>query len=180
MMDQVIDSLESRKRVRESLALAHWPRVVGAHAAAATEAETVRDGILFVRTRSSSWSHELTLHKERILHLLNEALGEPLIREIVFRARGLAPKSAPPATDPTPEELQAVVLEPPEEEELEARLRALGLLEDERVRDLLTNRLVRQARLRHWKLEHGWRLCRRCSALYNDPDDICPLCRLGL
>jgi predicted nucleic acid-binding Zn ribbon protein len=182
MIDQVIDSLESRKRVRESLALVHWPRAVGPQAAAATEPETVRDGVLFVRTRSSAWSHELSLHKARILSNLTEALGEPLIRDIVFRAsRGITAKpSAPPAEDPTPQELEAIELEPPEEAELQSRIRALRSFEDEHLREYLSNRLIRQARLRHWRLEHGWRLCRRCSAVHNEPEDLCPLCRLGL
>src|SRR5689334_95027 len=59
VLASAIGRMESAPKIRESLALAWWPRVVGAQAAAATEVECTRDGILFVRTKSSVWSHEL-------------------------------------------------------------------------------------------------------------------------
>src|SRR5579883_652280 len=58
VLQSAITPMESAGKIRESLALAYWPRVAGAQASAATEAESVRDGILFVRTKSSVWSHE--------------------------------------------------------------------------------------------------------------------------
>src|SRR5690348_9072138 len=85
----LLGSLESATAVRESLALAYWERVVGPQAAAATEPESVRDGVLFVRTKSSVWSHELTFLKAHILTELNRRIGRPVIKEIIFRAQGV-------------------------------------------------------------------------------------------
>ncbi len=179
MLQNVIGGMESGTKIRESLALAYWSRVVGAQAAAATEPETVRDGVLFVRTKSSVWSHELTLHKPRLLLGLNRMLGGKLITDIVFRAQGVkkAVIEEEPET-PSQEELDAVVLEPPEKAELRARLRDLYTLEDDRIRNTIAVRLVREAKLRHWRLERGWRVCPRCSALHRTDYSICPICRL--
>src|SRR5690348_15807652 len=110
-----ISRMESAPRVRESLALAYWPRVAGAQGAAATRAESVRDGILTVRTKSSTWSHELTLHKAHLLLGLNRLLGGKIITDIRFRAQGVKQEETDEETDtPSAEELALVVLEPPE------------------------------------------------------------------
>src|SRR5579883_245369 len=57
-----INHFDSATQIRQSLALAYWPSVVGEQMAAASRPESVRDGILFVRTKSSVWSHEFTFH----------------------------------------------------------------------------------------------------------------------
>jgi len=179
ILQNVINGMESGPKIRESLALAYWPRIVGPQAAAATEPETVRDGVLFVRTKSSVWSHELTLHKARILQNLNRLLGGKVIAEILFRAQGVTPKSVEEEPDvPSPEELAAVVLEPPEKAELRARLQDLYTLEDDRIRKAIALRLTQEAKLRHWRLEHGWRLCPRCSTVHKTDFPLCPICRL--
>jgi predicted nucleic acid-binding Zn ribbon protein len=79
--------MESGTKLRESLALAYWAEVVGEQAAAASQAETIRDGILFVRTKSSVWSHELTFLKAHILAELNRRIGRPVIKDIIYRAQ---------------------------------------------------------------------------------------------
>lgn len=175
-----ISGMESAAKIRESLALAYWPRVVGAQAAAATEAESVKDGILIVRTRSSTWSHELMLHKARILLGLNRLLGGKVLADIFFRAQGVREPEPPPEPDtPTAEELAAVILEPAEKEELRARLCDLfHSVEDDHARRAIAARLTQEVRLRHWRLEHGWRVCPRCSALHKTDYPVCPICRL--
>ncbi|HZP81486.1 MAG TPA: DUF721 domain-containing protein [Chthonomonadaceae bacterium] len=179
LLESVIGGMDSGTKIRESLALAYWPRVVGAQAAAASEPEAVRDGVLFVRTKSSTWSHELTLHKARIVQNLNRLLGERVILDIVYRARGVKKETSVAEPEmPTPEELAAVVLEPPEKAELRGHLKDLYLLENDRVRQAIAARLTQEAKLRHWRLEHGWRICPRCSATHKTDYTLCPICRL--
>ena len=71
LLDRTIGMMEASTRIRESLAFAYWERVVGGTAAAASEVEMVSNGVLIVRTRSSAWSHELMMHRVRILERLN-------------------------------------------------------------------------------------------------------------
>ncbi len=179
MLVNAISRMESAAQIRESLALAYWPRVVGAQAAAATEVETVRDGILFVRTKSSVWSHELTLHKARLLLGLNRLLGGKVIIDIIFRAQGVRKTEETVAPDmPSAEELAAVVLEPDERAELRARLQELIAIEDDRARRSIAARVTQELKLRHWRLEHGWHVCPRCSAVHKTDFRLCPICRL--
>jgi predicted nucleic acid-binding Zn ribbon protein len=179
VLTQAISRMESAGQIRESLALAYWPRVAGPQAAAATEVESVRDGVLFVRTKSSVWSHELTLHKARLLTGLNRMLGGKVIQEIIFRARGVTKTEAPVEPDtPSVEELAAVVLERTEKAELRARLQELISVEDDHARKTIATRLVLDAKLRHWRLERGWHVCHRCSAVHKTDFRLCPICRL--
>ena len=174
-----ICGMESAGRVRESLALAYWSKVVGPQAAAATEAESARDGVLIVRTKSSVWSHELTLHKSRILQNLNRALGGRIIKEILYRAQGVSPLETPSEHGiPSAEELRAVTLEPPEQAELSAGLEVLTSLRDDGVREIISRCVVNEARLRHWRIERGWHLCLRCRGAHNTEHDLCPFCRI--
>lgn len=171
--------MESGAHVRESLALAYWPRVAGAQAAAATEAVCVRDGVLFVRTRSSTWSHELTFYKTHLLLRLNRMLGGKIIRDIIFQAQGLTRPAPPPEEEtPTDEALAAVVLDAAEKAELRGLLQDLTAIEEDEVRHTIAKRLIHEARLRHWRLEHGWRVCPRCTVLHKTEHRLCPICRL--
>ena len=175
-----VSGMDSAARVRESLTFAYWARVVGPQAAAATEVESVRDGVLIVRTRSSVWSHELTLHKARIVDGLNRLLGGRVITEIVYRARGVKKRTESAVEPDTPDvaELDAVVLDPSEQRELQTHLRALPRIPSERIRAVMESRMVRDAKLRHWRIERGWSLCRNCGVPHKTESALCPLCRL--
>ncbi len=177
-----IGNMDSCKRVRESLALAYWPLAVGEMGAAASETERVSEGILFVRTKSSVWSHELTLHKDQILKNLNRMLGGQIIRDVVYKAtRGISKRKR--VVEEVPDippiaELNAVALEEAEREELRRELSALFSIQDERARNSIARRISLDAKLRHWRLQRGWRICLRCRSLHKTEEEICPLCRL--
>ena len=175
-----VNSMESAAKVRESLAFAYWATVAGPQAAEATEVEAVRDGILFVRTKSSVWSHELTLHKEQLISGLNKLLGGRIIKEIVYKARGVKTKPPPtPEVDAPPTaELDAVLLEPAELAELQQNLVNLKSIASGRIRDVMAARMTRDLKLRHWRIERGWKICGRCVALHKTRYRLCPICRL--
>ncbi len=179
LLQSVIGDMEAANRVRESLALAYWSRIAGEQAAAASEAESVRDGLLIVRTKSSVWSHELTMHKPHLIESLNRILGGRCITDIRFRAQGISPDDVPEeALMPSPGELSLVVLEDDERDELNEHLESLASISDDHARQAIATRLTNEFRLRHWRLEHGWRLCLHCSAAHKTDFTLCPICRL--
>lgn len=176
---QAIAPLESAPLIRQSLALVCWPRVVGEQAAKASRAEMIRNGVLFVRTRSSTWSQELVLHKHKLLQKLARLLGPGVVTDIVFRAQGVDGEDPSfPEEEPTAEELRQVVLTAEEQELLRARQAALESIPNLRVRQAISHRLEMEARLYHWRLERGWKACKQCQVLHKTPYALCPLCRL--
>ncbi|HXG23207.1 MAG TPA: DUF721 domain-containing protein [Chthonomonadales bacterium] len=179
-LDGVLSGLESGSRIRENQALYLWAHVTGPQVAAASEAAGVRDGVLIVRTRSSVWSQQLSFMKATILAELNKRIGKPVLRDIVFRAEGL-PEPAPAETAPempTEEELGAVQLPPAEEAALRDELTHLQNIADVSLRERLSRCIARDRRLRHWRLQHGWRVCRECTAVHKSEDELCPICRI--
>ncbi len=162
--------------LREASAVSLWPEVVGEQIAAASEAERVRDGVLYVVARNHTWAFELTFHREQILKGLNARLGAKAINEIRFRPgvihRPGAP-AAPPEPVPTAAELEAITLDPAEIEHVE---REAVLLTDPEmqavVRRLLTNEQKRAA----WRRARGYRECLGCGALHAGAADLCPAC----
>jgi predicted nucleic acid-binding Zn ribbon protein len=180
-LENLLGGMESSARVRENLSLAYWDKVVGAQAAAATEAESVKEGVLFVRTKSSVWSHELTFLKSTILEKLNQRIGRPVIREIIFRAQGVK-KSPPPEgpAHPTEEEIAAVVLLPGEQKALDSELRKIARIREEGIRLSVRRRVIREFRLNRWRLENGWSECERCRAVHPLAESLCPLCKIAM
>ena len=175
-------TLESGTQLRESLALAYWAEVVGPQAAAASDADSIRDSILIVRTKSSVWSHELTLHKSHLLAELNRKLGRPVIKDIIFRAQGVKKKETPPESNDelTEENLKLVVLPPADQLALNQELDELVSIRDEKMRQSVAGRITRDKKLRRWRLDHGWKQCKRagCTALHDTEEEYCPICRV--
>lgn len=61
-----------------------WSKAVGGEVSRQAMPSSFRNGILFVETRHSVWTVELTSRRHVILRKLNEALGSPIVRDIRF------------------------------------------------------------------------------------------------
>ena len=173
----VILPMQSSPQIRESLAIAYWERVAGAQAAAASKAVSARNGTLIVHTRSSVWSHELNLYKDTLLSGLNRLLGGRVITNIVFKAQGTPPPKEPAAPEtPSSGELNAVILTHEENELLSQRLASLNSICDKKVRLIITSRVIQEMKLRHWRIEHLWKVCPECGSAHRSENTLCPLC----
>ncbi len=176
--------------MREHMAPLVWAEMVGPQVASATEVDKVKDGTLYVSTRSAVWSHELTFHKADILQRLNRRIGahpeQPLIREIRFHNRSVFKRDAPQPEGPMPLspsrlELEDVALSSEELAAIEADISAIT---DQGLRERFRRVRIADARLRIWRMDNGWAPCPRCDNLappsypYNGTVS-CPRCRVG-
>jgi hypothetical protein len=71
-----------------------------------------------------------------------------------------------------------VVLPPPEQAALNQELDSLASIADDKLRESVRARILRDRRLRRWRLDHGWRECGACQAVHNTEGNFCPICRL--
>jgi predicted nucleic acid-binding Zn ribbon protein len=62
-----------------------WPAAVGVDISRQAQPKSFRNGILFVETRHSIWTTELTARRHKIQKKLNQALGKEVVKEIHFR-----------------------------------------------------------------------------------------------
>ena len=75
--------LDSQMEQYEACAL--WPRIVGPGINRYTVSRDVRDGVMTVRISSAPLRNELNLNRTQLIARINETLGRPVIREIIFK-----------------------------------------------------------------------------------------------
>jgi len=171
-------ALDLERRVKEQACLVVWDEVVGEQVAGAAQPDFVKDGRLFVTTKSPVWANELTFYKSDIIARLNQRVGAPVLTEIVFKAGRIRKKQAvagPPEESGEPD-LEGIELTQEELAKVEAVARTAGKEAAGVVQGLLAVAL----RFEKWKRAQGWTPCKRCGSLQNTPSGICPPCQLEL
>ncbi|NMC81226.1 MAG: DUF721 domain-containing protein [Armatimonadetes bacterium] len=150
--------------VLQARAVSMWERVVGETVAAATRAESIRDGVLWVVTKSSAWSHELSMMREELVKRLNAELGSEVVTDIRFSVKRL----------PKRETRKESVVAPPraltEEEQAEVE-RAVCNLDSpfrERLAKLIAADILRR---------DNTRPCPTCGGPVRPDEKECPYCR---
>ncbi|MDO8682104.1 MAG: DUF721 domain-containing protein [Armatimonadota bacterium] len=165
-------------RTNQEKAASYWAEVVGEKAASASAPDTIRDGILFVNCRSSTWAQELTFLKPRIIEELNKRAGGQVIKDIRFSGSGL--KKAKDAAGgeeedhPSPNEIQDIELGG---NELKRVAQAAEGVTDEKLAAKIRNAMESGQKFEQWRLARGWRKCRKCGDLYKGL--ICFSCQLS-
>ncbi len=72
-------------QLNEQRASALWPQIVGQGINRYTISRDVRDGVLIVRLSSAPLRNELMMNRSALIKRINEALGQEVIREIIFQ-----------------------------------------------------------------------------------------------
>lgn len=84
-LGELVQDLGLSKKLREYDVLTSWHRIVGEQIARVTTAQRVNKGILYVGVSSAPWRTELTMKRRALIERINEALGQPVIKDIRFR-----------------------------------------------------------------------------------------------
>lgn len=85
LLNDVMTELGIGHRIKQMRALEVWARTVGKQIAEATEAERINGGKLVVRVKKAPWRNELIFLKKQIIAKLNSAIGEDVVKDIIFR-----------------------------------------------------------------------------------------------
>ena len=174
ILDETVDALGLRERLRAIRALLNWEEVVGKTVAAAAQPEALQEGKVFIAVKSNAWIQELRFHQQTILQRLNEYAGAPIFNELVFRVKPRSRKTS--RGDPQPE--QPPIVEPELDAATIARLHSLTEpITDAELRAKVTEYLVAYHRLAQIRRQLGWRECVRCGCLHPGEGSECPFCR---
>ena len=174
LVNNSFEELGLQHKIREYQVVEKWADVVGPHIAASNAADKVRDGILYVCCKSSTWSNELSLHKEDIIKKLNSAVGKKIVTDIRFSAKGFAKLTQQRTKNPINEEttdLEAI------EVDSEVASKAASVAPSEDLADRIREAIITSKRLTELKRQEGWKKCPKCSELHNDTYEICNKCR---
>jgi hypothetical protein len=171
-----LKALELETRLKEQTALLVWDEVVGKQVSGAAQPEFIRDGRLFVTTKSAVWANELTFYKADMVSRLNKRIGAKVVKEIVFKV-GRVTKARKPEPEAPAErvDLGGISLT---DAELEKLGEAAGSVPPD-IADKVRRLLQTAARVEKWKRSRGWTECSSCGVLQNDPEGVCPVCRLA-
>ena len=83
-IDELVDNLGIKKKLREYDAIIYWDSVVGKQIAKMATATRITQGVLFVHVKTSTWRNELTLRKKEIIDKLNTVVGLDAVKDIKF------------------------------------------------------------------------------------------------
>lgn len=84
-LDELVNDLGIRKKLREYDAVIYWEDIVGSHIAKATEARRISQGVLYIKVKTSTWRNELTLRKKELIDKINSATSETVVKDIKFQ-----------------------------------------------------------------------------------------------
>jgi hypothetical protein len=84
VLNELLETRGWKQKVLQKMALQLWADIVGPEIARNTRPEGLQGGIIFVRTKNSMWSHELTYHKPRIIARINGRLQQNVVTDIRF------------------------------------------------------------------------------------------------
>ena len=85
LLGSVIKQLGIERKLDEARTVEAWAVLAGPQVNGVTQSAWVRGDHLYVKVTSAAWRQELHLRRSEWRDRLNEQLGSPLVREIVFR-----------------------------------------------------------------------------------------------
>jgi predicted nucleic acid-binding Zn ribbon protein len=93
-LGEVLEGLLSTKglgaKLRQGMAVAVWPEVVGDKLARVTTATTCKGGRLYVDVKSSVWMQELAFLQSELVDKVNRRIGRQTVRRLVLRLKGVS------------------------------------------------------------------------------------------
>ncbi|SFW23083.1 DUF721 domain-containing protein [Chitinophaga sancti] len=80
-----MDKSRMKPRLTEVRIRENWEQIMGKTISRYTEGIQLIDGKLLISTNVAPLKQELSYSKDKIIKLVNEMLGEPVVREVVIR-----------------------------------------------------------------------------------------------
>ena len=174
LLSQSLKALNLDVRIKEYTCVQLWDEIVGEQVAGAAQPEFIRDGKMFVITKSPVWANELNLYKPDIISRLNRRVGSAVVKDIIFKA-GRLPKKKRISDEETSKKpnIEGIQLTDEELKKVEETVKAAGEDMSEDLEKLLTTSI----RLDKWKRAQGWIPCKRCGTLQHASTGVCPPCQ---
>ena len=85
LIDEVIESKGWQNKLDETKVPQIWDEIVGEKLSKVIKVINVENGIIYVKTDSSTWNTEIRLRAEQIIEKVNSKIGKEIINEIKLR-----------------------------------------------------------------------------------------------
>lgn len=84
-IDEFLKTFKLEKKFKERQIIHSWEMVVGKGIDRYTEDIRIKDGVMYVKLRSSVVRDELSYSKEKLIFALNSVCGQPILKDIVLQ-----------------------------------------------------------------------------------------------
>lgn len=84
-LKKFLDSSSLKPKLNETRIRQSWEKLMGKTIFRHTGSLELHDHTLIIKTSVSPLRHELSLSREKIMKLVNDELGEDVVREIIIR-----------------------------------------------------------------------------------------------
>lgn len=84
VIDDLLDAYKLRGRFNQKKVIASWERIMGKTIANRTDAVFFKEHKLIIKLNSSVLREELSYSKNKIIQLINEDMGEEVVKEVVL------------------------------------------------------------------------------------------------
>ncbi len=85
IIKQVLEKHGLQEKLIETRIFSLWEKIMGQPIAVYTDKIVLKKNCLTVYLRSPALRNELSFAKTKIINMINDEIGKPVIREIVFR-----------------------------------------------------------------------------------------------
>jgi len=85
LIPALLEKLGLAKGIHDRLVIERWPEIVGPKIAEVTVAERIREGKLWVSVSHPAWRNELSFIRQELIVKINQAMGEEIVKDIIFR-----------------------------------------------------------------------------------------------
>ena len=85
VLDRLFKDPELKNHMYKGMVVSVWEKAVGKKIAGICQPTGFENGTLYVKVQSAAWRNELTMMRTTIKDKINELLGLPIVRSIIFR-----------------------------------------------------------------------------------------------
>ncbi len=175
-LDRLMDQLSGGKN-RYMRVLRRWEELMGPAIYQASYPERYENGRLTICVSNSIWMQELMLMRTQLLDVLNQAAGDDVFRELVFRVRTKQRRQSDSSS--ARKHVQPLRLPPPSVSAQRAVAKRCAQVPDDGLRDLLQRVMLTHARMEAARKKAGWKPCPRCGVSYPGDGTCCTFCDPG-
>ncbi len=85
VLREYIDSMQMRRKLKESRIEKQWEEMLGKNAASLTRRIYIKNGVLYVYLNSSVLRNEILMMRETLISRINENAGEEIVTKIILK-----------------------------------------------------------------------------------------------
>ena len=85
VIEELLVAYKLKSKLNEFRLIDSWEKIMGSAIAKRTEELYIQKKVLYIRLNSAVLREELFSARDKIMHMLNEEAGSPVIEEIFFK-----------------------------------------------------------------------------------------------